>query len=50
MSEVIIPFFVGQINIKRAGNTLFSERYGLVPTIVICGWRFTWRKWKRIDG
>lgn len=48
MSDFIIPAFVGQINVKRPGATpLFSERYGMVPTVVVFGWRFTWRKWNR---
>lgn len=46
MREIIIPLLIGQINIKRADKTLFSERYGLVPTFVVLGWRVTWRKWR----
>lgn len=45
-SFLIIPFFVGQINVKLKKNTLFSERYGQVPTITIGPLRFTWRKWR----
>lgn len=41
-----IPLFIGQINIKNSKGTLFSERYGKVPTFVIFGIRFTWRRWK----
>jgi hypothetical protein len=48
VTEIIIPLFVGQINIKRVENTLFSERYGHVPTFSIFGWRVTWRKWRKI--
>jgi hypothetical protein len=41
----IWPF--GQINIRREdGSVLFSERYRLVPTRVVFGWRFTRRAWR----
>ncbi len=45
MSFLVIrvwPF--GQINFKRVENSLFSERYGHVPTFVFAGIRVTWRK------
>jgi len=41
-----IPLFIGQVNMKPVRDTLFSERYGLVPTFSICGVRLTWRKWR----
>lgn len=44
MSFLIIPIFrLGQVNVKFAKHSLFSERYGKVPTIVVFGIRFTWR-------
>jgi len=49
MSFLRVPFFVGQINIKWREATLFSERYGHVPTIAIGPLRFTWRKWRRVE-
>jgi hypothetical protein len=36
----------GQVNIKPVSDTWFSERYGLVPTVVVLGVRFTWREWR----
>lgn len=45
MSFLVIPIpLFGQINIKLAKDSLFSERHGYVPTFVLCGIRFTWRK------
>lgn len=47
MSFLIIPIWPwGQVNVKKASNSLFSERYKKVPTIVLFGVRFTWRKWR----
>lgn len=44
MSFLIIPIpRLGQINLKLAKHSLFSERNGYVPTIVLFGIRFTWR-------
>jgi hypothetical protein len=40
-----IPLGRGRLNIRRETATvMFSERYGLVPSIVVLGFRFTWRK------
>lgn len=48
MSFLIVPIWPwGQINIKRIGNSLFSERNGCVPTLAFWGLRFTWRKWRK---
>jgi hypothetical protein len=44
-SFLIVPLFVGQLNIKWARNSLFSERNGRVPTIRIGPIRLTWRRW-----
>ena len=45
MRVVVWPW--GQVNIRRADEVLyFSERYGLVPTIVLLGYRLTWRRWR----
>lgn len=45
-----IPLLVGQINIKHKSNTLFSERYSLVPTFVVGPLRFTWRRRRSLHG
>lgn len=45
--HIRIPLFVGQINIKPAERSLFSERYGKTPSFVAFGLRVTWRKWRR---
>lgn len=45
-SQIRIPLFVGQINIKLADRSLYSERYGLVPSFCFFGIRFTWRRWR----
>lgn len=37
----------GQINVKWVEDSLFSERYGQVPTIAMFGVRLTWRRWRR---
>lgn len=45
MSFLIIPIWrLGQINVKFAKDSLFSERYGMVPTFAVLGIRFTWRR------
>lgn len=45
MSFLIIPIWrFGQINVKFAENSMFSERHGSVPTCVLFGIRLTWRK------
>jgi hypothetical protein len=47
LSFLIIPIWPwGQVNLKLASDSLFSERYGKVPTFVWFGIRFTWRRWK----
>jgi len=47
MSFLVIPVRpFGQINVKLNRNSMFSERYGLVPTISIFGIRFTWRYYR----
>lgn len=48
MSFLIIPFFVGQINVKLARESLWSERVGATPSFILFGVRFTWRKWRRL--
>jgi hypothetical protein len=47
MSFLVIPFGRwGQVNVKLARDSLFSERYGKVPTFSVFGVRFTWRRKK----
>jgi hypothetical protein len=43
-----IPLWpLGRLNVRREdGSVLFSERYRLVPTVVVLGWRMTWRTWR----
>lgn len=45
ISLLVIPLFVGQINVKLARNSLASERYGMVPSVRLLGLRLTWRRW-----
>lgn len=46
MSFLVIPIWPwGQINVKWARDSLFSERNGKVPTVVVFGIRLTWRRW-----
>jgi hypothetical protein len=47
MSFLVIPVWpFGQVNLKRVEDSLFSERYGKVPTFVLAGIRVTWRRWR----
>lgn len=48
MSSVRVPVFVGQLNVSWAEEALFSERYGLVPTVALGKLRLTWRKWRKV--
>lgn len=41
---ISVPLWFGQINIKHKRNTLFSERYGQTPSMVIGPIRITWRR------
>lgn len=48
LSFLIVPVWPwGQINIKWNRNSLFSERNGGAPTIVVLNIRFTWRRWTK---
>jgi hypothetical protein len=40
---VSIPLFFGRLIVKPKRSSLFSERYGCVPTIAIGPVRITWR-------
>jgi hypothetical protein len=45
MRFLIIPIGRwGHVNVKFAKDSLFSERYGKIPTFAIFGIRFTWRR------
>lgn len=47
LSFLVIPIWPwGQVNVKWDKSTMFSERYGYVPTFCIFGIRFTWRRWR----
>ena len=43
-SFLYLPLFVGQLNVKWKRNSLFSERSGATPSIVVGPLRLTWRK------
>ncbi len=48
MSFLRIPIWPwGQVNVKWVENSLFSERYGQTPSMVLFGIRVTWRKWRK---
>lgn len=47
MSFLIIPCFIGQINVKWKEDALFSERYGKVPTIGVGPLLIVWRRWRK---
>jgi hypothetical protein len=48
LSFFVVPIYpLGQVNVKFDRNSLFSERYGKVPTFSLLGIRFTWRRWAR---
>ena len=49
MSFLSIPLFWGRLNLKWASDSLFSERYGYVPTIQIGPFRVTWRLYRGFD-
>lgn len=44
-----LRLWFGQLNIKHRDQTLYSERYGKVPTMVIGPVRLTWRKYRSLD-
>jgi hypothetical protein len=50
LSFLIVPVWPwGQLNFKRVENSLFSERYGQTPSVVVFGVRITWRRWRRVN-
>lgn len=44
--ELIVRLGVGQLNFKRDRDSLFGERYGYRPSIVIGRLRITWIKYR----
>jgi hypothetical protein len=43
-----LPLWWGRLIVKRRSDTLFSERYGHVPTITLGPVRVTWRKYRAL--